>query len=157
MHAAELVDEADPALPVFAELRELVGIDLVAQVHGDHQGRLVSVGSEPCNAQSPQRVSRCRCIPVQSTVALRDKPCRCPDSRTLKTGPRFARTDERLPVNITLLRRFVAVAEELHFPRAAEALGIPLASLYTSIEKLEAEVGHPLFTRQGDTQLTKVG
>jgi len=60
-------------------------------------------------------------------------------------------------VNITLLRRFVAVAEELHFPRAADALDIPLASLYSSIEKLEAEVGHPLFTRQGETQLTKFG
>ena len=60
-------------------------------------------------------------------------------------------------MNITLLRRFVAVAEELHFPRAADALGIPLASLYSSIEKLETEVGHPLFTRHGETQLTKVG
>jgi hypothetical protein len=71
--------------------------------------------------------------------------------------PRFARADERLPVNITLLRRFVAVAEELHFPRAADALGIPLASLYSSIEKLETEIGQPLFTRHGETQLTKVG
>ena len=60
-------------------------------------------------------------------------------------------------MNITLLRRFVAVAEELHFPGAADNLGIPLASLYSSIEKLETEVGHPLFTRNGDTQLTKVG
>ncbi|MGW9631030.1 LysR family transcriptional regulator [Agromyces sp. NPDC055520] len=60
-------------------------------------------------------------------------------------------------MNITLLRRFVVVAEELHFPRAADALGIPLASLYSSIEKLEAEVGHPLFTRTGETRLTKVG
>ncbi len=51
-------------------------------------------------------------------------------------------------MNITLLRRFVAVvAEDLHFPRAAASLGIPLASLYSSIDKLEAEVGHPLFTR----------
>lgn len=51
-------------------------------------------------------------------------------------------------MNITLLRRFVAVAsEDLHFPRAAKTLGIPLASLYTSVDKLEAEVGHPLFTR----------
>lgn len=54
----------------------------------------------------------------------------------------------RVRVNITLLQRFVAVvAEDLHFPRAASALGIPLASLYSSIEKLETEVGHPLFTR----------
>jgi len=60
-------------------------------------------------------------------------------------------------VNITLLRRFVAAAEELHFPRAAASLGIPLASLYSSIEKLETEIGQPLFTRQGETRLTKVG
>jgi hypothetical protein len=61
-------------------------------------------------------------------------------------------------VNITQLQRFVAVAEELHFPRAAEALGIPLASLYTTIDRLEAEVGHPLLTRgDGPTRLTKAG
>ncbi|MFF2277301.1 LysR family transcriptional regulator [Agromyces sp. NPDC058126] len=60
-------------------------------------------------------------------------------------------------MKIADLRRFIAVAEELHFPRAAEQLGIPLASLYTSIEKLEAEIGQPLFTRQAPTQLTPVG
>jgi len=61
-------------------------------------------------------------------------------------------------VNITSLRRFVAVAEELHFPRAAEELGIPLAALYSTIEKLEEEVGQPLFARgKGKTQLTKAG
>lgn len=49
------------------------------------------------------------------------------------------------------------VADELHFPRAANTLGIPLASLYTSIEKLEKEVGHPLLTRGSPTQLTTVG
>lgn len=60
-------------------------------------------------------------------------------------------------VKIALLRRFVVAADELHFPRAAEKLGIPLASLYTSIDKLEAEVGQPLFTRDGQTRLTKAG
>lgn len=61
-------------------------------------------------------------------------------------------------MNTTHLERFVAVAEELHFPRAADALGIPLASLYSSIDKLEAEIGQPLFTRDGaGTRLTKVG
>jgi hypothetical protein len=62
-------------------------------------------------------------------------------------------------VNITLLERFVAVvAEDLHFPRAAEALGIPLAALYSSIDKLEAEVGHPLVTRSKPTwTLTPAG
>jgi hypothetical protein len=51
-------------------------------------------------------------------------------------------------VKISHLRRFVAVVDaDLHFPRAAEVLGIPLASLYTSVDRLEEEVGHPLFTR----------
>ena len=44
-------------------------------------------------------------------------------------------------MNITQLERFVAVVDAgMHAPRAAEALGIPLASLYTSIDKLEAAV-----------------
>ena len=61
-------------------------------------------------------------------------------------------------MNITLLVRFVAVAEELHFPRAAHALDIPLASLYSSISKLEDEVGSPLFVRgSAKTQLTEAG
>lgn len=60
-------------------------------------------------------------------------------------------------MNITQLRRFVAVAEELHFPRAADALGIPLAALYSSIEKLETEVGHPLITRGPNTRVTPAG
>ncbi|QEV99596.1 LysR family transcriptional regulator [Microbacterium caowuchunii] len=61
-------------------------------------------------------------------------------------------------MNITLLKRFVVAAEELHFPRAADALGIPLASLYSAIEKLEAQVGHPLFAREGGkTRLTPAG
>lgn len=55
------------------------------------------------------------------------------------------------------LRRFVVLADELHFPRAAEKLGIPLASLYTTVEKLEAEVGQPLVRREGGTRLTPAG
>jgi DNA-binding transcriptional LysR family regulator len=51
-------------------------------------------------------------------------------------------------VKLAHLRRFVAlVDEDLHFPRTAEILGIPLASLRSSIDALEAEVGHPLFAR----------
>lgn len=60
-------------------------------------------------------------------------------------------------MKIDQLRRFVVVAEERHFPRAAEALGIPLASLYTSVEKLEAEVGSALFAKSGPTRLTAAG
>lgn len=51
-------------------------------------------------------------------------------------------------MKIELLRRFVAVVEhDVHVPRTADALGIPLASLNSSLEKLEEEVGHPLFAR----------
>ena len=60
-------------------------------------------------------------------------------------------------MKISLLRRFVVLAEELHFPRAAEKLGIPLASLYTSVDRLEAEVGYPLVHRDGRTRLTPAG
>jgi DNA-binding transcriptional LysR family regulator len=55
------------------------------------------------------------------------------------------------------LARFVALAEQSHFPRAAQQLGIPLASLYTSIDKLEEEVGHPLISRTPPTELTAAG
>lgn len=51
-------------------------------------------------------------------------------------------------MNITLLQRFVAVVDDgMHVPRAAHTLGIPLASLHSSLDKLEDEVGQPLFTR----------
>lgn len=60
-------------------------------------------------------------------------------------------------MKITLLRRFVVVAEELHFPRAADRLNIPLASVYSTIEKIEAELGHAVFTKNGETRLTKEG
>ncbi|WP_223626119.1 LysR family transcriptional regulator [Microbacterium sp. EST19A] len=60
-------------------------------------------------------------------------------------------------MKLTQLRRFVAVAETLHFPRAAESLNVSLAAVYSSIEQLEEEVGHPLFIRGGDTRLTPAG
>ncbi|TDN92436.1 LysR family transcriptional regulator [Microbacterium sp. BK668] len=62
-------------------------------------------------------------------------------------------------MKIALLQRFVALVEnDLHFPRAAAALGIPLPSLYSSVEKLEAEVGAPLTTGEGaGRRLTPAG
>ena len=60
-------------------------------------------------------------------------------------------------MKLALLRRYVVLAESLHFPRAATELGIPLASLYTSLDKLEAEVGHTLIHREGTPRLTSVG
>ncbi|WP_295787098.1 LysR family transcriptional regulator [uncultured Microbacterium sp.] len=55
------------------------------------------------------------------------------------------------------LVRFAALAEELHFPRTAEKLGIPLPSLYTTLDKLEEEVGQPLVQRTPPTRLLPAG
>lgn len=61
-------------------------------------------------------------------------------------------------IDLDRLRRFVAVAEELHFARAAKALRIPRQALSATVIELEEELGTRVFVPGASpTQLTDDG
>lgn len=68
---------------------------------------------------------------------------RPPRRKPVAVGDAF----RRLP--LTSLRVFVAVAEHLHFTRAAATLGVTASAASMQIHALEQYLGVPLFRRQG--------
>lgn len=56
-------------------------------------------------------------------------------------------------IETRLLRYFVAVAEEQHFARAAERLGITPQTLTPQIKKLESQLGAKLLERKGNRKV----
>jgi len=61
-------------------------------------------------------------------------------------------------MNVKAVKYFLSVCEKRNFTKAATALGIAQPSLSTAIQRLEREIGGPLFYRNAhDVGLTELG
>jgi DNA-binding transcriptional LysR family regulator len=75
-----------------------------------------------------------------------------------KLSTKTAAAWNRLSMEIRELRYFVALAEELHFARAAARIGIEQSPLSKAITEMERRLGVQLFTRtRRSTTLTSIG